>query len=541
MRDNTLTRETTRSRRLLAAFCVICMVALQCFVVMPALSGQAYADTSVDFVGEYSNGTTATKNNSSWITKASASKKITIEYDTGEVDDEGNPIIEKKEYQGRSLSDILKNAKLSDSRSSVSVNDWDVSVDSTYLIKEGDSWYLYDTESQTMSEDPVYLIRVSLDKNPIKLKKLSASSKKPKVGETITITYKMDVDPFYKSSDEYSSESSDVTKLEWSGNKKIKFTGSKTTTGTSGTVSVKIVKSGDVKITAKAADSDFSYMTGDVSFTGKTPKLSASPSSVKLKVGETKTISVKENGSSVTTGLSWSSSNTSVATVYSGVIRGVKEGKATVTVKSSNPNTKAATISVTVSGSTYTTSSYRPGGGYTYRPGTRASAYTRSSSSGSALTTTATRPATTETSSGSTVAPSFQTMSVKEVYLTPMEATQDEYGEDGAWEDESWEDEGEDGLEEEETDYDDGVTFPAAAGSAAAAALACGAGAVGRVRRFKMDMGGIAAAAGMVKKAASPVRVRACSARSERANPRRRATRQEPVPRMKQRKSQRTH
>ena len=203
-----------------------------------------------------------------------------------------------------------------------------------------------------------------------------------------------------------------------------------------------------------------------------------------MTVGESKTCTVKYNGKTVSSGCTWSSSKSSVATVSSGLIRGVKAGKATVTVKY---NGKSATVSVTVKErktSSYTRSTYRPTY-HTYRP-TRSSNTIRTSGTGATRPTTATRP----TETVSTAAPSFQTMKVKEVYLTPVE--QDPYGGDEFGDE--FTDEGTDENMDDENYDEDGVTFPAAAGSAAVAVAACGAGAVGRVRKFHIDMGDISSA-----------------------------------------------
>ena len=130
---------------------------------------------------------------------------------------------------------------------------------------------------------------------------------------------------------------------------------------------------------------------------------------------------------------------------------------------------------------TYTTS-YRP----TY---TTRSTYTVGTTGSTAPMTTATRPAeTTET-----MAPSYQTIRVKEVYLmetaAPVDPAEDPWAEDDGWTEDEWGDESTDETYDEEESQDNGVSFPAAAGSAAAALAACGAGAVGRIRRFRADMG----------------------------------------------------
>ena len=225
--------------------------------------------------------------------------------------------------------------------------------------------------------------------------------------------------------------------------------------------------------------------------------MSVSPSKVSIKERESKTCTVKYNGQSILgTSCTWTSKSNSVATVSaSGLIWGVKAGKTTVTVKY-----KGLTVSVPVTVKQAQTSTYsRPSYSSYHRP---SYSYTRSSlhpttGTGATSRTTATRPLATETTeTAQTAAPSFQTMTVKEVYLTPME--EDPYSDDGGEED--WEDEGWDEEDSEEDYDDDGVSFPAAAGSAAVAVAACGAGAVGRVRKFHADMGG-AVIAGAVKAA----------------------------------------
>ena len=147
-------------------------------------------------------------------------------------------------------------------------------------------------------------------------------------------------------------------------------------------------------------------------------------------------------------------------------------------------------LNTTTRPTTRTYSGYRP----SYTP-TR-STYTGGTTRSTTPMTTAPRPSeTTQT----TMAPSYQTIRVKEVYLMevydPVDSSEDQWGEDGGWTEDEWEDDTTDETYDEEDPEDNGVTFPAAAGSAAAALAACGAGAVGRVRRFRLDMGPTADAA----------------------------------------------
>lgn len=78
--------------------------------------------------------------------------------------------------------------------------------------------------------------------------------------------------------------------------------------------------------------------------------VSVSKSSVTVKAGETATVTATVAPSNATNkSITWSSSNTSVATVSGGVITGVAKGSATITAKSNNG--KTATVSVTVTAS----------------------------------------------------------------------------------------------------------------------------------------------------------------------------------------------
>ena len=75
--------------------------------------------------------------------------------------------------------------------------------------------------------------------------------------------------------------------------------------------------------------------------------VSVNPTSVTLNVGETKSATATVSPSNATNKtITWTSSNTSVATVSGGVIKGVAAGSATITAKSNNG--KTATVSVTV-------------------------------------------------------------------------------------------------------------------------------------------------------------------------------------------------
>ena len=81
--------------------------------------------------------------------------------------------------------------------------------------------------------------------------------------------------------------------------------------------------------------------------------VSVSPTSASVKVGATTTLTAAVSPSNATNKtISWTSSNTNVATVSNGVVTGVSAGTATITATSNNGKTAKATITVTGSTST---------------------------------------------------------------------------------------------------------------------------------------------------------------------------------------------
>ena len=412
-------QHTPGSRRILAFVLVVCLAALQCMLLSPVLTEQSYAADSITVDAEYQDesSTYASQTLDGGTISGLKQHTETIKVE----DEETGEVIEEYELSGPSLKAVLGKTGISSKVDKVIVGGYEVdgwSNEKLFLAIEGGSYNLYKgKELLVEGVDNIY-VRRSSDLKPVSFKSRPASSKTtPTVGDTIKISYKLNVDEFYKKSDGFNME--DATRLTWSANKKVTLL-SKTTTGTSGTIKAKVKKPGTINIRPES---------------GMFP--------------------------SVTDGVSVS---------FTGM----------------NTTTTATTTR-------YTASTYRP-----YTPTTR-STYTAGTTGSTAPTTTAPRPEDTT----ATMAPSYQTIRVKEVYL--METTApvdpaDPYAED-SWEDDPYaeDDMGEDDPLDEETPEDNGVTFPAAAGSAAAAIAACGVGAVGRIRRFRTDMGPLtdAAAAGI--------------------------------------------
>lgn len=419
------------TRRLLALLCVACLVLLQCFVISPAISGQAHAADKLTIDAEYQDEASTYARQTvdkSWLEAIETVGDATL------TDEEGN----ETEVSGPTLAAILKETGISSKVDKVVVGDAEISNwknPDYFLVLDGDTYQLYEGD-KLVAEDVgnIYVKRAS-GLQPVSFSSKPASNKtSPTVGDTIKVTYKLSVDKFYKKSDDYDKDT--ATKLTWSGNSKVKLQ-SKSSTGTSGSIKAKVTKSGSITIT---------------------PSSEAFPE----------------------------------------LTEGVK-------VSFTGQNTTTTTKAPTTTRSTYTP----------YRPTTRSGGIVSRTTGTTGTPTTATRP--TETSSGSTdstdpsastdptestAAPSFQTISVKEVYLTAPEP--DPYDPLNPDDSGDWTDVDDIDIDdgEDTDDADSGVTFPAAAGSAAVAVAACGAGAVGRVRRFRLDMGDVAAAAGASETAA---------------------------------------
>lgn len=122
------------------------------------------------------------------------------------------------------------------------------------------------------------------------------------------------------------------------------------TVSSSGYVTAK--GTGTATITCKAADGSGKYATCSVtvkSATVSVTSISLNASSASLSVGGTKQLSETISPSNATNmSVTWSSSNTNVATVSDGLVTAVGEGKATITCTANDGSGKQATCDVTV-------------------------------------------------------------------------------------------------------------------------------------------------------------------------------------------------
>ena len=139
----------------------------------------------------------------------------------------------------------------------------------------------------------------------------------------------------------------DIKLNDVNGNEHIDFTpiGNKTNS-TSSSVNL---SAGNyyIKITKGYLHSDIDYsFSVNTDSTVNPTSISVSPSSLTLNVGSSYTLAKSVTPSNATTSYTWSSSNTSVATVSNGKVTAKKAGTANITVKTSNGKTASCYVTV---------------------------------------------------------------------------------------------------------------------------------------------------------------------------------------------------
>lgn len=136
--------------------------------------------------------------------------------------------------------------------------------------------------------------------------------------------------------------SGETVSVSWSGG------GDVASISASGTV--KGLKAGTTKVTATAKKGDKTATqewTVTVSDVAADMKVSLDKTSATIKVGESVTLTPSVSGTDKSK-VEWKSSDTSIATVSAGTVKGVKEGKATITISLTADSSKTATCEVTV-------------------------------------------------------------------------------------------------------------------------------------------------------------------------------------------------
>jgi len=141
--------------------------------------------------------------------------------------------------------------------------------------------------------------------------------------------------------------------INWTTSNSSRATVSPTSTESGESVTVRAISTGSVTITATTADGTNLSATCSINVSAPTVSvtgISVNPTSVTLDVGGTKSLTASILPSNATNqGKTWTSSNTSVATVSGGTVRAVAPGPATITVKASGNTSKTATCEVKVS------------------------------------------------------------------------------------------------------------------------------------------------------------------------------------------------
>lgn len=126
----------------------------------------------------------------------------------------------------------------------------------------------------------------------------------------------------------------------------VTWTSSNTDVATVTDGKITAVSAGTATITAKTANGKTATCTVTVPAPPAT-SVSLNLTSITLEAGKTKTLSAKVNPSDASQNVSWSSSDTKVATVSNGTIKGKSTGTATITVKTENGKTATCKVTVT--------------------------------------------------------------------------------------------------------------------------------------------------------------------------------------------------
>ncbi len=188
------------------------------------------------------------------------------------------------------------------------------------------------SSSEKPKEEIIEVTSINFESNSIKLK----------IGSNYNLRSRMTIKP------------SNAT------NKKITWTSSNTSIATVNDGLVTALKAGTVTVTAKSSNGKTATCTFVISNNSSTQEvevtsISFESNNINMNVGKSYNLksrmTIKPDNATNKT-VTWTSSNTSVATVKDGVVTALKAGTATVTAKSNNGKTATCTFVIKNSGST---------------------------------------------------------------------------------------------------------------------------------------------------------------------------------------------
>lgn len=491
--DNTKkTKRKDIRRRALAALCAVTIAVLQCAVILTIDTETVYGeDISVSVNVIVTND--KTPGSASGSAKLEATKEITIadpESETG-----------TRTVKGRTVGDFVSELKLSEkpnkispnnepSSTSLSSDDVIAKIDGSLIVfkKSGDIWEQKADVSSGMD------LEMKSSYTPIKSITISPTTFTPKVGTPVEFTASVgSIDDFFK------DDKDTYFKVDWSYNGPASFNSSATkatlTPTADGTFSVNATLSANSSISAGGSG------TSETTTTTTEPTTKPADNPKDLRTATVKTDGKLVKGKAYTNSemkshLTLTDSNgKTIDKKYWEVISVSRDGNDyEVTIKASKAgkekgyfDIKETTVKATKTATTtkykYTTRKYS-GGGVTRS--------TRINVTGGE--TTSSLPPTV------TYAPD-RTITVKEVFLG-SKIEDDQQESQNPWDDsnDNWNDDSSDDWTETEMQEEISLDFGPAVGSAAVAAAACGAGMVGRIRRFHVDTRAADAAASQTGK-----------------------------------------
>ena len=461
-------------RRILALTCALAIALLQCAVIMTVGTEEAHGADSVNIQVTYKDGKDAKKSDKS----VSNNKTINCKYTVTEEDVEVTKTLVLK---GASVGSIISgignpsSVTLGGKEITGSYSDWilidsvsgdipDGMTEDDFINRAAKEYSSLQDIQKIKDQDSSTNVSVVSGNNAITIT-VSGVPKTPKVGQTYKLTADYDADSFYKdnytgseTSWTWTSNNPSAATVDNNGNVKIISTKSASITASIyGKSESKSITGKSEPTKKKISDAKITLSKYSYTYDGKEkkPSVTVMMGKKKLKQGTDYTVSYKDN----------KSAGTARVTIKG---KGKYEGSVTQTFtisKSSNNNNN----------NTRNTSKYR-----TFA--------TRSPGASTATTRTGTTTVPTVTYTPD------RTITVKEVYLgqeIQEEEQQNPYEE--MYEDPYATDES--GTTNEWEDMDTSVDFGPAASSAAAAAAVCGAGAIGRIRRFRVDTKTVVSAA----------------------------------------------